>query len=259
MNNNQTQNNQYFIKKWIPAIISVAVVVAFLVFLILMKSDFLYFFIGIIVLTTSYAIIMSQYRRRKYRAIWQSSSPEEAVSATNRFFIGLKDKKLKEVILTYHEALIYLIYGEREKARVSVEKLDWSSYNPYQQSFKYIITTTDNYLYEDENTNGLDAAKKARDLTMFSSKFPGAKETIRDFDTNIVIGEIFTKGSTQDKIVELEKLYQESKPNKNPNMIAEWALAYAYKQIGDEGKSAEMLERCKKTVPFGVMLHKIKS
>ncbi|WAO20773.1 MULTISPECIES: hypothetical protein [Listeriaceae] len=40
-------------------------------------------------------------------------------------------------------------------------------------------------------------------------------------------------------------------------MVAEWALANAYKQIGEDAKSTEMLARCKANVPYGIMLHKM--
>lgn len=68
---------------------------------------------------------------------------------------------------------------------------------------------------------------------------------------------MLTDGATEEKIAELERLYQDSKPDKTPKMVAEWALANGYKQIGEDAKSAEMLARCKINVPYGIMLHKM--
>ncbi|MBC6316520.1 hypothetical protein [Listeria grandensis] len=259
MQSNQTKNNQYLLKKWIPAILSVIAVIAILILLIVVKSDFLYFFIAIIAITTGYAVIMNKYQYRKYKEAWLKPTATEAANAMNRRLVGLRDKKLKDVIMAANTGIVCLVYGERDKALTIIDNFNWGATTPYQHSFKYTMIALDNYLYADNHHNGLFAANKAKELATISTKFPGSKETIAMYNLYVVIGKILTEGTANESLAELEELYHDSKPNKKPNMIAEWALANAYYELGDHAKSAEMLERCKKTAPFGVMLHKIKA
>ncbi|MBC6316519.1 hypothetical protein [Listeria grandensis] len=256
MKNKQKTNNAYLLRKWIFRIISWCFGLAIVTFLFSLNTFIGYMLGGLIIIPYIQAGITIIYRKRKHKSTWQYQSAEDVIKESNRKMPKIEDEQYARVASVYQDSLVYLFYGERQKVSAVLETIDWSICDSYQQSLKYIIITLDNYLYEAGNFEGLVAAEKAKELAT-SMDSPLDERAIRTLDTNIMIGKILTEGSSREYVVALERLYYESKPMYNPNIIAEWALAIAYKQIGEDTKSAKMLARCKASAPYGVMLHKV--
>ena len=206
-----------------------------------------------------YGIYLFKIKPKKINKILQngfkSKSPEILLDYYESIFKSTKTPDV-DALLAYNKALVLSYFGDFDKAKIEMSKIDWESRIPYYQAINLSIMVLRNYLETNDYSEGLKLAKEMNRLGQMSTNIPGSKQAQEFCDTYIEIGELLT-GNIQNSILDkLEEIFNNTQFS--PKLLIAWCLGFTYNKKGMKEKSNQMLSFCKDVAPYCYVLQRIK-
>jgi len=240
------KNNKLLLKLWVPIII-------FILFFVIgftnnSNIEILYGIVPVIIISISFLIASLKLKQSKTKIneALQSQSPAVLIDVIVEPLKFIKKVSLKESSIAYNTALAYTLYGDYDKAREVIERLEWETKEPMVQALYFSMKSLICY-FDDEHRDGLSYARKARELGGTSLNFPGARKSNETYEAYIEIGQILNGFGSEQIIRSLERKF--NKLPLLPKIIIAWGLMHGYKDKSDFNGYNSMQEFCNVNAP----------
>jgi hypothetical protein len=158
----------------------------------------------------------------------------------------------KDVIVCYIKANAYCYYGEYQEALNLLSTINWDEKIEYYQSLNQLTRALIEYLKKENIEDGLNHARRAKQLGEMSKKFPKATMAMEGYETYIQIGELMCGEYSEEKITNLERQFSTLVQNK---LLIGWCLSNIYNKIGNIERAQFMHEYCINTAPYWKPFH----
>ncbi|WP_138756179.1 hypothetical protein [Paenibacillus sinopodophylli] len=238
-------NQQYLLKKWIPIMIVMSIMVVAL-FISLGNGNY-----SVLVSVAVAVVIIIMIRRRasdKVGIALKQRTSEQLIVCLTKPLQSLKDKEIIETFVACNTALSHILYGEYERAETVIGQVNWDRKIPMYQAIYWNIKTLIKYFHTHEYTEGLSLARKAKALATVSHAYPGSKKSNMAYEAYVEIGQVLVGMGSEHSVTSLELKF-----DKLPLLVQLFVangLCVAYKQSGQADKFAKMDAFIKQNAPF---------
>ncbi|MEP7124889.1 MAG: hypothetical protein ABJE95_28430 [Byssovorax sp.] len=147
----------------------------------------------------------------------------------------------------YFEAWSLTLYGEFERARAALDRVEWSRRPQVVRAAAMSVEVLLCFFDTRDFTQGFNLARSARATADISANFPGAKAALNSYDSLVEIGRALTDSPRPDTLENLAA-HARNLPF-GARLIAMWGLAAAYDRAGDPTSADDTIARCRELAP----------
>jgi len=235
------ENTLHLLRLWIPSAAIVVLVGAGFVYNLVQGDSTAYYAIGTTACLFAGIVL---WTRRRVKAVFAEPTADKAIAFYRRQMEQMPEGK---AMVAYHCALAAALYGDFDRAREELCRVNWSSLPPMYQGYESHIHSLFALFETHDYQKALEFAQEALDLCAVPSALPGADTAQRALSAHASVCRILLGIPTSQDRAELE-LAVDKLPGIGPAIPA-WALAAHYHSAGDDGVAGKYMAISRRLLP----------
>lgn len=187
--------------------------------------------------------------RASYRKAFQHPDPSKILAVTDRVALASSASPGGDAGRAQSRAFAFSFYGDEEGAARALSEVPWNTKAPIQQAMGLYGEAVVEFLCHRNAKRGLDLSRRARELARVDSRAPGARGTLKAYDTLVAIGEILSNEFSLETLDDLDREFRRLKLSPRKLLVA-FALQVGMAQVGKTERAEELRSFLRDTVPY---------